>query len=109
MGKIILARTHKVRAFVGMIEKWKKILELDDWNITTEAIRTEQVTYPDDLELKEFVGISINSNNKSGIISHTRPLTDFDVVHELLHCKWPTMSEDAINHATNNIIFNSTT
>tara|TARA_R110001592_G_scaffold39310_3_gene129331 strand:- start:383 stop:673 length:291 start_codon:yes stop_codon:yes gene_type:complete len=89
-----------------MINKWKKILELDDWVIHTEAIRKEQVQYPDDLELKEFVGISINHDDKYGLINHTRDLTDFDVIHELLHCKWPTMSEDAVNHSTNIILNN---
>ena len=89
-----------------MINKWKKILKLDDWVIHTESIRKDQVQYPDNLELKEFVGISINHDDKYGLINHTRDLTDFDVVHELLHCKWPTMSEDAVNHSTNIIINN---
>ena len=95
-----------MRAFVGMIEKWKKILELNDWSFNTESISKDQVQYPDDLELKEFIGISIDRKQKYGLINHTRPLTDFDVIHELLHCKWSTMSEDAINHATNTILFN---
>ena len=89
-----------------MIEKWKTILELDDWSFNTESISKDQVQYPDDLELKEFIGISIDRKQKYGLINHTRPLTDFDVIHELLHCKWSTMSEDAINHATNTILFN---
>ena len=95
-----------MRAFVGMIEKWKTILELNDWSFNTESISKDQVQYPDDLELKEFVGISIDHEQKYGLINHTRPLTDFDVIHELLHCKWPTMSEDAINHSTNIILKN---
>ena len=83
-----------------MIKKWRKILELDDWSFNTESIRKNQVQYPDDLELKEFVGITINHEQKYGLINHTRNLTDFDIIHELLHCKWPTMSEEAVNHAT---------
>lgn len=89
-----------------VIKKWQKILDLDDWVIHTESIRNDQVEYPDDLELKEFVGISIDHDNKYGLINHTRDLNDFDVVHELLHCKWPTMSEEAVNHSTNIILNN---
>ena len=91
-----------------MINKWKKILELDDWVIHTESIRKDQVQYPDDLELKEFVGISINHDDKYGLINHTRDLTAFDVVHELLHVKHPTWSEDQINDYTHLTLFNNT-
>jgi len=90
-----------------MINKWKKILELDDWVIHTEAIRKDQVQYPDDLKLKEFVGISINHDDKYGLINHTRDLTDFDVVHELLHVKHPTWSEDQVNDYTHLTLFNN--
>jgi len=90
-----------------MIEKWKKILELDEWDINTDSIRNEQVSYPEDLDVKEFVGISIDHDRKCGLINHTRELTDFDVVHELLHVKYPTWSEDQVNDYTNLTLFNN--
>ena len=53
------------------------------------------------LDLKEFIGITIDSENKFGIINHTRPLTPFDVIHELLHVKYPSWTEEQINNQTN--------
>lgn len=89
------------------IKFWQQKLEIQEWSIIPERIMNEQVVYPKDLELKEFVGISINHDNKTAVLNHTRDLTDFDIVHELLHCKWPETSEDAINHATNIILSNN--
>jgi len=90
-----------------MIEKWKKILELDEWDISTDSISNEQVYYPEDLDIKEFIGISIDHKQKYGLINHTRPLTDFDVVHELLHVKYPIWSEDQVNDYTHLTLFNN--
>ena len=87
-----------------MIKKWKIILKLTDWFITTKTINSNQVLYPNDLNLKEFIGINIDFENKYGIIYCTRELTDFDVVHELLHCKNPKMSENEINLLTKCIL-----
>ena len=84
-----------------LVNKWKQKLGLDDWFITTESISDKQVTYPNDLDLKEFIGITIDSENKFGIINHTRPLTPFDVIHELLHVKYPSWTEEQVNNQTN--------
>jgi len=84
-----------------LIDKWKNKLGLTDWVITTEAISNSQVMYPNDLDLKEFIGITIDSENKFGIINHTRPLTPFDVIHELLHVKYPSWTEEEVNCQTN--------
>lgn len=84
-----------------LINKWKQKLGLDDWFITTESISDKQVTYPNDLDLKEFIGITIDSENKFGIINHTKPLTPFDVIHELLHVKYPSWTEEEVNCQTN--------
>ncbi len=84
-----------------LIDKWKNKLGLTDWVITTEAISNSQVMYPNDLDLKEFIGITIDSENKFGIINHTRALTSFDVIHELLHVKYPSWTEEEVNCQTN--------
>lgn len=77
-----------------VLNKWLNILELT--GVKTEAILPQQVTYPDDLKLKEFIGVDI----KQKIIYHTRPLTENDIVHELLHIKLPNVSEKDINFLT---------
>lgn len=77
---------------------WEEKLNLKD--ITTKAILDDQVTYPKDLIIKEFVGVSI----KDKTIYHTRPLTEEDIVHELLHVKFPDMSEADVNLLTDLIL-----
>ena len=74
-----------------MLNKWKHNLAMLDWTITTEPILDSQVIYPDDLLVKDFVGIVYS--NMYGTIYHSRPLTEEDIVHELLHAKNPDRSE----------------
>jgi len=89
-----------------MINKWLKKLELTDWTIELEAIEHEQVLCdegcpPDDCY---FIGISYDSDNKSGVIYHDRNLIEEDIVHELLHVKYSDWSEDQVNEETENLL-----
>jgi hypothetical protein len=70
-----------------MINKWLKKLELTDWTIELEAIKHEQ-----------------DSNTKHGIIYYDRPLTEEDIVHELLHVKYNNWSEDQVNTETERLL-----
>ena len=85
-----------------MIEKWKKKLGLEEWTINTEQIDPASVTYPDDCVGDErfFVGIMPQEESLYATIFHDRPLTEQDVVHELLHVRHPSESETWINHLT---------
>lgn len=87
---------------MSIVSKWKENFELEDHIVNTQAIFNEQVLYPDDLELKEFIGI--NTENGISTIYHTRELTEEDVVHELLHLKHPEKSEEWVVDKTNKII-----
>jgi hypothetical protein len=82
-----------------MIEKWKALLGLDDWFFCAREILPEQVVYDDDCpkEDRYFVGINIDTTDKVGVIYHDRILTEQDVIHELLHVKFPDKSEQWIN------------
>ena len=86
---------------------WINALNLKIWVITTEEILPEQVTYGDYVPQKDryFVGIEIDKENKIGTIYHDRELTEADIIHELLHVKYPSKDEDWIN-TTENIISN---
>ena len=81
------------------ISKWQEKLGLSHWEIRTEPIDKDQVQYPPDIEEDEkfFVGIKIERDLLLGIIYHDRELTEEDVVHELLHVKYPEKSEQQIN------------
>ena len=85
-----------------MIEKWKLLLRLKEWTFITQAILPEQVTYDDDCPLEDryFVGIGIDHQSKMGVIYHDRELTEKDIIHELLHVKYPDKSEDWVNKKT---------
>ena len=85
-----------------MIEKWKTILALEEWTITTEAIEKKSVTYEGGVPAWEryFVGVEPNHNNKTAVIYHDRELTEEDVVHELLHIAHPKWSEWQVNTVT---------
>ena len=85
-----------------MIDKWIAKLGLTGWTITTEAIDKKSVTYAEDVpdSDKSFIGIQIDKESMQARIYHDRPLTDVDVVHELLHVKYPDWSEDQVNIET---------
>ena len=82
-----------------MVGYWVDRLDLMGWTIATEAIEKKSVTYADDVpdSDKYFVGIQIDKESMQAIIYHDRPLTDEYVVHELLHVKYPSKSEDWVN------------
>jgi len=89
-----------------MIEKWKHILSLDNWSITTESIDPDAVMYDDSCgnEERYYIGVSADHNNKIAIIYHDRQLTEEDVVHELLHVSFPDWSEDQVNLETEKLL-----
>jgi len=83
----------------ALVNKWQSKLGLKEWSFTTEEIQPEQVTYGGYVPQKDryFIGIEIDKENKAGTIYHDRELTEADIIHELLHVKYPNKSEDWIN------------
>ncbi len=49
---------------------------------------------------KYLTGIQWDKDGMQARIYHDRPLTDEDVVHELLHLLYPDWSEDQVNYQT---------
>jgi len=87
----------------GLIHHWKSLLEITEWVISCESISEAQVVDALDNNTNghEFVGIAINFEEKKGVIHHTRPLYEDDIIHELLHVRFPEWSEDEVNFLTN--------
>ena len=85
-----------------LINKWQVLLGLSDWVILCESISEDQVV--DEMEENthghEFVGIHIDFTNKIGTIYHTRKLKEDDIVHELLHVRFHSWSEEKVNFWT---------
>jgi len=84
------------------IRYWLYILELNNWNVNTEMIDRNQVVFPSDLEedKKYYVGIVYDFKTKDATLFHDRVITEEDIIHELLHIKFPKFSETNINQLT---------
>jgi len=82
-----------------LVNKWQSKLNLKEWRFTVQEIHPTQVLYDNDCLIKDryFIGIEINQKNKIGTIYHDRELTEADIIHELLHVKYPNKNEDWIN------------
>ena len=91
-----------------LVHKWQSKLELKEWSFIIDEIQPTQVTYDNDCPVKDryFIGIEIDKENKIGTIYHDRELTEADIIHELLHVKYPNKDEAWIN-TTENIILNN--
>lgn len=83
-----------------LIKKWRSLLNIES-KITTRPIDKEQVLIDKDIpdEDRYFVGVYKINDEKYEII-HDRDLRQDDVVHELLHVKFPSMSEKTVNKLT---------
>ena len=91
---------------IDTIQKWKSLLNLNDWEISIQKIDQSQVDYPRDCIGKEkyFIGIEKDHANKKGIIYHDVDLYEEAIVHELLHIKHPKKPESWINYKTSNLM-----
>ena len=91
-----------------LVDKWQSKLNLKEWSFPIQEIQPTQVVYDNDCPVKDryFVGIQIDKENKTGTIYHDRELTEADIIHELLHVKYPNKDEDWIN-TIENIILNN--
>ena len=81
------------------IRFWKEAFELNEWNIAVTKIDPESVTYPDDIDEcdRYYVGIEPHHIDKIATIYHDRDLTERDIIHELLHVRFPDWTEDEVS------------
>jgi len=82
-----------------MIEKWKNLLSISEWQFTTESIDPNAVMYDMDCPVidRYYVGVEPNHKTKTATIYHDRPLTERDIIHELLHVRYPKWTEEQVN------------
>jgi len=81
------------------IRFWKEAFELNEWDITLKKIDPDSVTYPDDIDEcdRYYVGIEPHHIDKIATIYHDRDLTERDIIHELLHVRFPHWTEDEVS------------
>ena len=73
-----------------IIENWKSILQIEDWEITTQSVKPGQIDYDDQ---DYFIGIERNFKNQTAIIYHDVDLYEKAIIHELLHVKHEQLPE----------------
>lgn len=85
---------------------WQNAFGLEHWTILCEAISEQQVV--DDLDGgtcgHEFVGVYVDRPTRTAYIYHTRPLDEDDIVHELLHVRFPKWNEQKVVHWTDRLV-----
>jgi hypothetical protein len=88
------------------IEHWKTVLEINNWDIICSTIDENQVvdSLMGNTHGHEFVGIERNFQTLTGIIYHTRPLDEEDIIHELLHVRYSNWSEEKVDFWTTHLI-----
>lgn len=87
-----------------LIQKWQNKLGINDWNITTEKIKPEQVVYNG---ATEFIGVYFNQEDlclKEATIYHDVDLYEEAIVHELVHVRYPDKNEDWVNSKTKKLL-----
>jgi len=82
------------------IEFWRKELSLKDIEVLTQEISREQVDFPIDIDEKDMYFVGVNREGNTATIYHDRPLTEEDIVHELLHVAFPEKSEEWVVEQT---------
>ena len=89
-----------------MVGYWIDVLGLKGWTIITTAINKASVIYEEGVPESDryFVGVEIDRELMSARIYHDRPLNGEYVVHELLHVKYPNLSEDQVNVETERLL-----
>lgn len=83
-----------------LLDRWQAYFGLDDWVIDTERISIYQVSDEFCRVGHEFVGVSQDLTQKHATIHHTRKLLEDDIIHELLHVRYPNWSEEEVVHQT---------
>lgn len=84
-----------------VINQWQHKLQIKHYQVTCERISPLQVC--DDYLQRghEFVGVCTDHANHTACLYHTRKLQTADIIHELLHVKYPHLTEDQVNRETN--------
>ena len=84
------------------IRYWRSWLGLDDLAWYLGEVDENMVTAEDGTTGHEIVGVICGGSPHATefTIIHSRPLTEDDVIHELLHVKYPSWGEQTVEEET---------
>lgn len=83
-----------------MIALWQRRLGLESYRIVAERLSVFQVADDFCVVGNCLVGVCADHAVKTAVIYHTRRLRQEDIVHELLHVRFPLWSEEQVNEKT---------
>jgi hypothetical protein len=81
----------------SLLAMWQYRLGLEDYAISCERVSIFQVADDFCSVGNSFVGVCADHAARTAVIYHTRQLREEDVVHELLHVRYPSWSEEQVN------------
>lgn len=82
------------------LNRLQQEMKLTHYQIRCERISIHQVCDDECKRGHEFVGIHTDHTNGTACLYHTRNLHLDDLIHELLHVKYPLWTEEEINTQT---------
>jgi hypothetical protein len=83
-----------------LVDCWKDRLGLAGYTIYAERLSLFQVCDSYCRVGNSMVGVATDHNSKVACIYHTRQLKEDDIVHELLHVRHPSWTEEQVNRVT---------
>lgn len=102
MGREVKLKTEDYLELHDITCQWVNILGLQGWSIVYEKIDPNSVLYDDDIseEDRYYIGVEscrIGCDKKIATIYHDRDITEKDIIHELLHVRYPDWTEEHVN------------
>lgn len=82
------------------LQHWTKKLSLTSYKIKLRKVSALQVADEFYRVGNHLVGVVINHKKKKAIIYYTKKLGEEDILHELLHVKYPSWAEDKVREET---------
>lgn len=98
-----ITETTERKTMQHKIDYWRVALGIET-EVVLEPISREQVVFDDDVPEKDKYFIGITRGENPLVITHDRPLTEEDIVHELLHIAYPDKDEDWVNAETDKLL-----
>lgn len=89
-----------------IIKRWALFLELTEWSIEVTPIFPEQVLYNADVPYADryFIGIHREEETKEATIFYDRNMSEEDILHELIHLRYPLYTEEEVNTYCNELL-----
>lgn len=97
---LIFFRNMVQKFLIQKLEHWTKKLNLTSYKIKLRKVSALQVADEFYKVGNHLVGVVTNHKKKKATIYYTKKLGEEDILHELLHIKYPSWPEDKVREET---------